>query len=117
MFPGGPWLIKYAPAALPFKPDSAATIKLTHYQAVPSPSPIATGESLIRYLHVGPGCGAETSQNAPAASSESPRAFAGRCRPGLEHCKLVDAALAPALPTESPPDRRRKFTVIDGGLR
>src|SRR6266404_8704456 len=55
MFPGGPWLIKYAPAALPFKPDSAATIKLTHYQAVLSPSPIATGESLIRYLHVGPG--------------------------------------------------------------
>lgn len=31
--------------------------------------------------------------------------------------QLVDAALAvaPALPTETPPDRRRKFTVIDGG--
>ena len=30
---------------------------------------------------------------------------------------LVDAALAvaPALPTETPPDRRRKFTVIEGG--
>jgi hypothetical protein len=31
--------------------------------------------------------------------------------------QLVDAALsmAPALPTETPPDRRRKFVVIDGG--
>jgi hypothetical protein len=31
--------------------------------------------------------------------------------------QLVDAALAvaPALPTETPPDRRRKFTVIEGG--
>jgi hypothetical protein len=31
--------------------------------------------------------------------------------------QLVDAALAiaPALPTETPPDRRRKFTVIKGG--
>lgn len=31
--------------------------------------------------------------------------------------QLVDAALAvaPALPTETPPDRRRKFTVIQGG--
>lgn len=31
--------------------------------------------------------------------------------------QLVDAALAvaPALPTETPPDRRRKFTVIHGG--
>ncbi|MGM4963970.1 hypothetical protein AB7714_10725 [Tardiphaga sp. 1201_B9_N1_1] len=31
--------------------------------------------------------------------------------------QLVDAALAvaPALPTETPPDRRRKFTVITGG--
>src|ERR1700722_712774 len=33
--------------------------------------------------------------------------------------QLVDAALAvaPALPTETPPDRRRKFTVIEGGRR
>ena len=33
--------------------------------------------------------------------------------------QLVDAALAlaPALPTETPPDRRRKFVVIDGGKR
>jgi IS1 family transposase len=33
--------------------------------------------------------------------------------------QLVDAALAvaPALPTETPPDRRRKFMVIDGGKR
>jgi IS1 family transposase len=33
--------------------------------------------------------------------------------------QLVDAALAvaPALPTETPPDRRRKFTVIEGGKR
>lgn len=31
--------------------------------------------------------------------------------------QLVDAALAvaPALPTETPPDRRRRFTVIQGG--
>lgn len=31
--------------------------------------------------------------------------------------QLVDAALsvAPALPTETPPDRRRKFQVIEGG--
>jgi hypothetical protein len=31
--------------------------------------------------------------------------------------QLVEAALAvaPALPAETPPDRRRKFTVIDGG--
>ncbi|MDA9474255.1 hypothetical protein XI03_06950 [Bradyrhizobium sp. CCBAU 65884] len=31
--------------------------------------------------------------------------------------QLVDAALAvaPALPTETPPDRRRKFVVIEGG--
>jgi IS1 family transposase len=31
--------------------------------------------------------------------------------------QLIDAALAvaPALPTETPPDRRRKFTVIEGG--
>jgi len=31
--------------------------------------------------------------------------------------QLVDAALAvaPALPTEKSPDRRRKFTVIEGG--
>jgi hypothetical protein len=31
--------------------------------------------------------------------------------------QLVDAALAvaPALPTETPPDRRRKLTVIEGG--
>lgn len=31
--------------------------------------------------------------------------------------QLIDAALsvAPALPTETPPDRRRKFTVIQGG--
>jgi hypothetical protein len=31
--------------------------------------------------------------------------------------QLLDAALAiaPALPTETPPDRRRKFTVIQGG--
>jgi hypothetical protein len=31
--------------------------------------------------------------------------------------QLVDAALAvaPALPTETPSDRRRKFTVIEGG--
>jgi hypothetical protein len=31
----------------------------------------------------------------------------------------VDAALAvaPALPTETPPDRRRKFTVIEGGKK
>jgi hypothetical protein len=31
--------------------------------------------------------------------------------------QLVDAALAvaPLLPTETPPDRRRKFTVIEGG--
>ena len=31
--------------------------------------------------------------------------------------QLVDAALAvaPAMPTETPPDRRRKFTVIEGG--
>jgi hypothetical protein len=31
--------------------------------------------------------------------------------------QLVDAALAvaPAMPTETPPDRRRKFTVIQGG--
>jgi hypothetical protein len=31
--------------------------------------------------------------------------------------QLVDAALsmAPAMPTETPPDRRRKFTVIAGG--
>jgi hypothetical protein len=30
--------------------------------------------------------------------------------------QLVDAALAvaPALPTETPPDRRRKFTVFEG---
>jgi len=30
---------------------------------------------------------------------------------------LVDAALAvaPSMPTETPPDRRRKFVVIDGG--
>jgi hypothetical protein len=30
---------------------------------------------------------------------------------------LVDAALAvaPALPTETPPERRRKFAVIQGG--
>src|SRR6202047_3028092 len=33
--------------------------------------------------------------------------------------QLVDAALAvaPALPTETPPDRRRAFTVIEGGKR
>ncbi|MDH2406687.1 transposase [Bradyrhizobium sp. SSUT18] len=33
--------------------------------------------------------------------------------------QLVDAALAvaPALPTETPPDRRRKFTVIEGGRK
>ncbi|MCS3758669.1 transposase [Bradyrhizobium centrosematis] len=33
--------------------------------------------------------------------------------------QLVDAALsaAPALPTETPPDRRRKFTVIEGGKK
>ncbi|MCP1831951.1 hypothetical protein J2R76_000378 [Bradyrhizobium sp. USDA 4532] len=33
--------------------------------------------------------------------------------------RLVDAALsvAPALPTETPPDRRRKFVVIEGGKR
>jgi hypothetical protein len=31
--------------------------------------------------------------------------------------QLVEAALtvAPATPTETPPDRRRKFTVIEGG--
>ncbi|MCK1307671.1 hypothetical protein IVB42_18965 [Bradyrhizobium sp. 45] len=31
--------------------------------------------------------------------------------------QLVDAALAvaPAMPTETPPDRRRKFLVIEGG--
>jgi hypothetical protein len=31
--------------------------------------------------------------------------------------QLVDAALAvaPALPTETPPDRRRKFTIIHAG--
>jgi hypothetical protein len=31
--------------------------------------------------------------------------------------QLVDAALAvaPTMPTETPPDRRRKFTVIEGG--
>jgi hypothetical protein len=31
--------------------------------------------------------------------------------------QLVDAALAvaPVMPTETPPDRRRKFTVIEGG--
>jgi hypothetical protein len=31
--------------------------------------------------------------------------------------QLVDAALAvaPAMPTETPPDRRRKFVVIEGG--
>jgi hypothetical protein len=31
--------------------------------------------------------------------------------------QLVDAALAvaPVLPTETPPDRRKRFTVIDGG--
>jgi hypothetical protein len=31
--------------------------------------------------------------------------------------KLADAALAiaPALPTETPPDRRRKFTIIQDG--
>jgi hypothetical protein len=31
--------------------------------------------------------------------------------------QLVDAALAvaPALPTETPPERRRKFVVIQGG--
>ena len=31
--------------------------------------------------------------------------------------ELVDAALAvaPVLPTETPPDRRRKFVVIEGG--
>jgi hypothetical protein len=31
--------------------------------------------------------------------------------------QLVDAALAvaPAMPTETPPDRRRLFTVIEGG--
>jgi hypothetical protein len=31
--------------------------------------------------------------------------------------QLVDAALAiaPSMPTETPPDRRRKFTVIEGG--
>jgi hypothetical protein len=31
--------------------------------------------------------------------------------------QLVDAALAaaPAMPTETPPDRRRKFIAIDGG--
>ena len=31
--------------------------------------------------------------------------------------QLLDASLAgaPALPTETPPDRRRKFTVIEGG--
>jgi hypothetical protein len=31
--------------------------------------------------------------------------------------QLVDAALAvaPAMPTETPPDRRHKFVVIDGG--
>jgi len=33
--------------------------------------------------------------------------------------QLVNAALnvAPALPTETPPDRRRKFTAIEGGKR
>ena len=33
--------------------------------------------------------------------------------------QLVDAALAvaPALPTETPPDRRRKLTVIQGGKK
>jgi IS1 family transposase len=33
--------------------------------------------------------------------------------------QLVDAALAvaPAMPTETPPDRRRKFTVIEGGRK
>jgi hypothetical protein len=33
--------------------------------------------------------------------------------------QLVDAALAiaPALPIETPPDRRRKFTVIEGGRK
>jgi len=33
--------------------------------------------------------------------------------------QLVDAALAvaPAMPTETPPDRRRKFVVIEGGKR
>jgi hypothetical protein len=33
--------------------------------------------------------------------------------------QLVDAALAvaPALPTETPLDRRRLFTVIDGGRK
>src|SRR3954447_530761 len=33
--------------------------------------------------------------------------------------QLVDAALAvaPALPTETPPDRRRKFVVIEGGKK
>jgi hypothetical protein len=28
---------------------------------------------------------------------------------------LAMIAVAPALPTETPPDRRRKFTVIEGG--
>jgi len=29
--------------------------------------------------------------------------------------QLAALAVAPALPTETPPDRRRKFTVIHGG--
>jgi hypothetical protein len=29
--------------------------------------------------------------------------------------EIIDAALALAIPTEMPLDRRRKFTVIDGG--
>ena len=29
--------------------------------------------------------------------------------------EIIDAALAFAITTEMPPDRRRKFTVIDGG--
>jgi hypothetical protein len=40
-----------------------------------------------------------------------------RLKSGIEAEQLVDAALAvaPALPTETPPDRRQKFTVIEGG--
>jgi hypothetical protein len=40
-----------------------------------------------------------------------------RCASRVDHGQLVDAALAvaPSLPTETPPDRRRKFVVISGG--
>jgi hypothetical protein len=56
-----------------------AIIKLTHYPPRPSTSPPnAISESWIRNLHLRLGVGAETSQNAPAAISESPSGIAER---------------------------------------